>query len=63
MHWNSPRKFNVINKDGDYFRTIYTTFLEYNGNLLRRQLFDCENTIKNFTVSFMIKSPTEVVLF
>lgn len=50
MHWNSPKKQNVINQHGDYFRTIYRTFLELNGNLLRRQLFDCSIIPKNTTV-------------
>nr|XP_022918705.1 LARGE xylosyl- and glucuronyltransferase 2-like [Onthophagus taurus] len=46
IHWNSPYKFNVVNKDGDYFRSIYTTFLELNGNLLKRILYDCSG-VKN----------------
>lgn len=53
VHWNSPKKFNVINRDGDYFRTIYTTFLELNGNLLKRQLY-CTNTTKSAVVSIFV---------
>lgn len=49
VHWNSPKKQNVINQHGEYFRTIYRTFLELNGNLLRRQLFDCSRTPKNYS--------------
>nr|XP_008192494.1 PREDICTED: glycosyltransferase-like protein LARGE2 [Tribolium castaneum] len=44
VHWNSPKKTHVLNKDGDYFRTLYQTFVEYNGNLLRRQLYYCDAT-------------------
>lgn len=50
VHWNSPKKINVINQDGDYFRSLYQMFLEFNGNLLRRQLYDCTNSSKNFSV-------------
>lgn len=49
VHWNSPKKFNVANPDGEYFRTLYKTFLDLNGDLLKRQLFDCDNNSKNFT--------------
>ena len=43
IHWNSPKKLRVKNKDVDYFRNLYLTFLEYDGNLLRRELFGCGN--------------------
>lgn len=43
VHWNSPKKYNVLNKDGDYFRNIASGFMEYNGNLLRKQLLFCDN--------------------
>lgn len=26
----------------DYFRNLYLVFVEYDGNLLRRELFGCE---------------------
>ncbi|KAJ8941397.1 hypothetical protein NQ314_010397, partial [Rhamnusium bicolor] len=42
VHWNSPKKYNVQNKDGDYFRNLATGFMEYNGNLLRKQLQFCD---------------------
>lgn len=29
------------NKHVEYFRNLYLTFLEYDGNLLRRELFGC----------------------
>uniref|UniRef100_V5I9H3 Glycosyltransferase-like protein n=2 Tax=Anoplophora glabripennis TaxID=217634 RepID=V5I9H3_ANOGL len=41
IHWNSPKKYNVHNKDGDYFRNVASGFMEYNGNLLRKQLLFC----------------------
>ncbi|KAF5287894.1 hypothetical protein FQA39_LY04068 [Lamprigera yunnana] len=49
VHWNSPKKFNVFNPDAEYFRTVYKTFLDLNGHLLKRSLFDCENISKNIT--------------
>jgi len=48
IHWNSPRKLKVKNKHIEYFRNLYLTFLEYDGNLLRRELFGCE-TVGNVT--------------
>jgi len=41
IHWNSPKKLKVKNKHADWFRNQYLTFLEYDGNLLRRELFNC----------------------
>ncbi|XP_056657863.1 xylosyl- and glucuronyltransferase LARGE2 isoform X2 [Monodelphis domestica] len=41
IHWNSPKKLGVKNKHVDFFRNLYLTFLEYDGNLLRRELFGC----------------------
>ena len=32
------------NKHVEYFRNLYLTFLEYDGNLLRRELFGCGTT-------------------
>ncbi|XP_062582087.1 xylosyl- and glucuronyltransferase LARGE1-like [Saccostrea cucullata] len=42
IHWNSPKKFKVKNKHVEYFRNLHLTFLEYDANLLRRELFGCE---------------------
>ncbi|XP_077994436.1 xylosyl- and glucuronyltransferase LARGE2s-like [Glandiceps talaboti] len=42
IHWNSPQKMRVKNKHIEIFRNLYLTFLEYDGNLLRRELFGCE---------------------
>nr|KAF6465676.1 LARGE xylosyl- and glucuronyltransferase 2 [Rousettus aegyptiacus] len=41
IHWNSPKKLYVKNKHVEFFRNLHLTFLEYNGNLLRRELFGC----------------------
>ncbi|ELK16072.1 Glycosyltransferase-like protein LARGE2 [Pteropus alecto] len=41
IHWNSPKKLRVKNKHVEFFRNLHLTFLEYNGNLLRRELFGC----------------------
>ncbi|KAM8816245.1 xylosyl- and glucuronyltransferase LARGE2 [Rhynchonycteris naso] len=41
IHWNSPKKLRVKNKHGEFFRNLYLTFLEYDGNLLRRELLGC----------------------
>ncbi|EHB00272.1 Glycosyltransferase-like protein LARGE2, partial [Heterocephalus glaber] len=41
IHWNSPKKLQVKNKDAEFFRNLYLTFLGYDGNLLRRELFGC----------------------
>lgn len=44
IHWNSPKKLKVKNKHIEFFRNLYLTFLEYDGNLLRRELFGCGKT-------------------
>ncbi|EDV19857.1 uncharacterized protein TRIADDRAFT_32796, partial [Trichoplax adhaerens] len=44
IHWNSPKKINVRNKHIQYFRNIYQTFIELDGNLLRRELIGCEKS-------------------
>lgn len=46
IHWNSPKKLKVSaggikSKHLEYFRNLYLTFLEYDGNLLRRELIGC----------------------
>ncbi|KAM6158844.1 xylosyl- and glucuronyltransferase LARGE2 [Rhynchocyon petersi] len=45
IHWNSPKKLRVKNKHAEFFRNLYLTFLEYNGNLLRRELFGCPSQL------------------
>lgn len=32
------------NKHVEFFRNLYLTFLEYDGNLLRRELFGCHSS-------------------
>lgn len=49
VHWNSPYKLKVKNKHVEFFRNLYLTFLEYDGNLLRRELFGCEAGKANST--------------
>lgn len=51
IHWNSPKKLKVKNKHSDYFRNLYLTFVEFDGNLLRRELLGC-----NLNVNDMFKS-------
>ena len=43
IHWNSPKKMQVEINHGAYFRIMYQTFLEYNGNLLRHELITCQS--------------------
>ena len=43
IHFNSPKKLDVKNKNVEYFRNHYITFLQYDGNLLRKNFFDCSN--------------------
>ncbi|KAA8580452.1 hypothetical protein FQN60_005987 [Etheostoma spectabile] len=57
IHWNSPKKLRVKNKHVEFFRNLYLTFLEYDGNLLRRELFGCPSeadhnseNVERFTV-------------
>ena len=49
IHWNSPKKLKVKNKHLEFFRNLYLTFLEYDGNLLRRELIGCNNTKSIYT--------------
>ncbi|XP_072033911.1 xylosyl- and glucuronyltransferase LARGE1-like [Amphiura filiformis] len=50
IHWNSPKKLRVKNKHVEFFRNLYLTFLEYDGNLLRRELFGCPEGMANMTL-------------
>ncbi|XP_013415637.1 LARGE xylosyl- and glucuronyltransferase 1-like isoform X2 [Lingula anatina] len=47
IHWNSPVKLLVKNKHVEFFRNLHLTFLEYDGNLLRRELFGCATSTPN----------------
>ncbi|XP_046458581.1 LARGE xylosyl- and glucuronyltransferase 2-like [Daphnia pulex] len=44
IHWNSPKKLKVKNKHSDFFRNFYYTFVGFDGNFLRRQLFHCNDS-------------------
>lgn len=45
------------NKHIEFFRNLYLTFLEYDGNLLRRELFGCNSSVG---VAIASKNVTEV---
>jgi len=47
VHWNSPKKLKVKIKHIEYFRNLYLTFLEYDGNLLRREFFGCDEMVSD----------------
>jgi len=51
IHWNSPKKLLVKNKHGEFFRNLYLTFLEYDGNFLRRWIFPCDETENDSKIS------------
>lgn len=51
IHWNSPKKYNVDNRDGDYFRNVAMGFMEYNGNLFRKKLQYCNGSLIPLVVS------------
>lgn len=44
IHWNSPKKMDVENIHGPYFKIMYKGFLQYDGNLLRHKLITCNTT-------------------
>jgi len=41
VHFNSPKKINSDNRHINFFRNLHLTFLQYDGNLLRRELYHC----------------------
>ena len=41
IHFNSPKKIHSDNRHIGFFRNIHLTFLQYDGNLLRRELHNC----------------------
>ncbi|XP_041366032.1 LARGE xylosyl- and glucuronyltransferase 1-like [Gigantopelta aegis] len=59
IHWNSPLKLKVKNKHVELFRNMYLTFLEYDGNLLRRELFGCGTSSSANDVQEQISSISE----
>uniref|UniRef100_A0A669CJ51 LARGE xylosyl- and glucuronyltransferase 2 n=1 Tax=Oreochromis niloticus TaxID=8128 RepID=A0A669CJ51_ORENI len=58
IHWNSPKKLRVKNKHVEFFRNLYLTFLEYDGNLLRRELFGCPTQASPETSSLAARYQT-----
>ncbi|KAL3842467.1 hypothetical protein ACJMK2_020489 [Sinanodonta woodiana] len=59
IHWNSPSKIKVKNKHIEFFRNLYLTFLEYDGNLLRRELFGCGTNNASSYVNSQISAINE----
>ncbi|KAG1663199.1 LARGE xylosyl- and glucuronyltransferase 1 [Nymphon striatum] len=59
IHWNSPKKLKVQKKDIEFFRNLYLTFLEYDGNLLRRELFSCNKTLERNQIQEQLNSIDE----
>ncbi|XP_052215378.1 xylosyl- and glucuronyltransferase LARGE2s-like isoform X2 [Dreissena polymorpha] len=59
IHWNSPMKLKVKNKHIEFFRNLYLTFLEYDGNLLRRELFGCGSNLTYSSVQQQISEISE----
>ncbi|CAG5128262.1 unnamed protein product, partial [Candidula unifasciata] len=59
IHWNSPMKLKVKNKHVEFFRNMYLTFLEYDGNLLRKELLGCSNNTSNQTQEVVLSDHTE----
>lgn len=58
IHWNSPKKLKVKNKHLDFFRNLYLTFVEYDGNLLRRELITCSITSSSIPSNSSSSSPS-----
>eukprot|EP00095_Tigriopus_kingsejongensis_P005592 snap_masked-scaffold12_size759060-processed-gene-6.2 protein:Tk05592 transcript:snap_masked-scaffold12_size759060-processed-gene-6.2-mRNA-1 annotation:"glycosyltransferase-like protein large2" len=45
IHFNSPKKLNVQHKNAEYFRNQFLTFQQYDGSLLRRELYGCKGKL------------------
>ncbi|KAM3966037.1 xylosyl- and glucuronyltransferase LARGE1 [Aphomia sociella] len=41
IHWNSPNKYNIRIRDSSYFRNIHQSYVNFDGNLLRKKLHRC----------------------
>lgn len=41
VHWNSPAKYNIKIRDAHYFRNLYQSYVNFDGNLLREKLHTC----------------------
>jgi glycosyltransferase-like protein LARGE len=59
IHWNSPKKLKVKIKHIEYFRNLYLTFLEYDGNLLRREFFGCDKFSVDSSGPITLQNPPE----
>lgn len=59
IHWNSPKKLKVKNKNVEFFRNLYLTFLKYDGNLLRQELFACGTTLVGSQVQDQLNAINE----
>ncbi|KPJ18829.1 Glycosyltransferase-like protein LARGE1 [Papilio machaon] len=44
IHWNSPSKYNIRIRDADYFKNIYLSYVNFDGNLLKEKLHTCSQT-------------------
>ena len=42
IHFNSPKKIYSENKHVSFFRNIHLTFVQFDGNLLRKELYNCQ---------------------
>lgn len=60
IHWNSPKKLKVKNKNVEFFRNLYLTFLKYDGNLLRQELFACGTTLVGSQVQDQVSTPSKL---
>ena len=60
IHWNSPKKAKVENAHGPYFRALYQTFIEYNGNLLRHELLSCKSNQGIEVVASEMHGPCQI---
>eukprot|EP00096_Caligus_rogercresseyi_P012646 TRINITY_DN5364_c0_g1_i1.p1 TRINITY_DN5364_c0_g1~~TRINITY_DN5364_c0_g1_i1.p1 ORF type:complete len:743 (+),score=142.12 TRINITY_DN5364_c0_g1_i1:258-2231(+) len=51
IHFNSPKKLRVQNPHVEFFRNHFLTFIQYDGNLLRRDLIGCNNVEGTYSTS------------
>lgn len=57
IHWNSPQKTNIANKDAPYFRNLHYSFRQYDGYLLRQGLLHCSKTLDSYRISVTDQTP------
>ena len=62
IHWNSPKKQMVKHRHAEYFRNMYLTYLQYDGNLLRLVGWSCHGSKPLFSLpggsSLFLRSKT-----